>query len=246
MARNTTARARTEPRTRPQNLTPEQMQRLAKEKGLEYLSYDITKEPIPDSSTDGLDDLTKARINAIGEAAIAGRAAELVPEIERLLTQHPDVPKLHNFRMVALMEAGRREEAEAAIRDIYARFPDYVFGIAQYVDLLVEEDDLDGAGRVLGKKLDIGKRYPDRKVFHLTEVIAYSSAVARYLRATGNLESAWMIFDALDQMAPDHPNVLALGHQLARANFADRMMRFVARSRSHPKRKPQKRKGESR
>jgi hypothetical protein len=96
---------------------------------------------------------------------------------------------------------GRNAEAEAIIRELYARNPDYLFARVGLARLDIRDGNLDAAEELLKPLLM-------RRQIHISEATALFSAQVDLLIARGLLDAArsWLAMWA--NIAPDHPEVI--------------------------------------
>ena len=82
---------------------------------------DLAFEPFAPAEIARLDEQRLAAVEARVEADLtAGRAAELVPELQRLIGEHPLRERLHGQLMLALYRSGRQADALEAYRPLGA------------------------------------------------------------------------------------------------------------------------------
>lgn len=86
---------------------------------------DLIDQPFVQHETRGLDERRIAALEARIDADLAlSRQAELVPELERLIAEHPLRERLRGQLMLALARSGRQAEALAAYQDARAMLVD--------------------------------------------------------------------------------------------------------------------------
>ena len=90
------------------------------------------------------------------------------------------------------------DEAEALLRQIHERFPDYFFARTGMAKLHIVAGRLDEAKALLDPLMQ-------RRRFHLSEFAAFASAEIDYWLAKGSPEGARQWYDMWKQMDPDHP-----------------------------------------
>lgn len=192
---------------------------------LDMVELEVTEEPLPDPHLDRLPRAVRDRIEEIYLAVMGGAdAEEYVAELESLVAEYPDVPKLHNYLALAYDSAGRSDEALALVPETFERFPDYVFAVSNYVRYCLNLGDIEEAGRVLDGRMLISQFARGRRRFHITEFLAYQGAVAEYLIAIGDHEAARPHVETLAEMAPDRPAVRQMQRQLS-GGFSGRLWR---------------------
>ncbi len=171
---------------------------------LHMVSYQISYEP-------HLDERYQTYYEELGDQVekllgLAKKQPEkAIPVLEELIVKYPLFPLLQNYLSVAYMNTGRPDEANQLTEQMYHAFPDYLLARTNYARLFLQKGDLDRVAGILDNKLDIRQVYPDRDLFHFTEVINYNSLVAEYLIEKGELKSVQPYVDMLEKIDPDHP-----------------------------------------
>lgn len=127
-----------------------------------------------------------------------GAGAEaLLRQADALEPNHPSIR--HNLAM-ALEVQGRRAEAEALIRENFARHPDYLFARCLLARLAAQRKQLDEARTLLEPLLT-------QKRFHFSEFAAYAMAQIDLLLAEGAADSARSWFEMWSSADPEHPQL---------------------------------------
>lgn len=171
---------------------------------LQLLECEITCEPIPDPLIEAMPPVDRKKFREL-ERMLQEQRYDMVEELEQFRDRHPQVPKIYNYLMVAYQAAGRFQDAERLIEETYQRFPNYLFGLTNYVRLCLMEGRVDEATTLLGGKLHIRLMYPHRRCFHVSEFSAYTGTVAEYLFWTGKVDVALTHLRMLEEINPDHP-----------------------------------------
>ena len=128
-----------------------------------------------------------------------------IPVLEELILQYPRFPILQNYLVVAYTLAGRKEEADHLTRQMYVQFPDYLHARVTYGRMLIDKGDLPGVAEVLENKLDIKQVFPERDVFHYTEVLQYAGLVAEYFIERGDTITAQPYVTLMEDLDINHP-----------------------------------------
>jgi tetratricopeptide (TPR) repeat protein len=186
------------------NIIPMRLGSDHKPPRMEFSSYDISFEPMEDEKYEEYykqigDELEKLYILA------NDKPEKAIPRLQELVKQYPGFPILQNYLSVSYMNTGRHEEASQLIEQMYKAFPDYLLARINYARQFLDTGDLQRVAEILDNKLDIKQVYPEREVFHYTEVINYNSLIAEYLIEKGELDKALPYMDILEQLDPEHP-----------------------------------------
>nr|WP_157247318.1 hypothetical protein [Pedobacter panaciterrae] len=73
---------------------------------------------------------------------------------------------------------------------MFKLFPDYLFAKVSYANMLIDAGEIVRAIEVFQHKTDLNQLYPERKVFHFTEVASYFGTLCRYYTAMDNINLA--------------------------------------------------------
>jgi len=229
---------------------PEAMQNEAHKAGWKLINFEVTFDEVPrDEKQEKMP--SREVVNAINKVApLLKGTHNLLPylrQFEVFKKKYPDVPVVYNYlrNIYAMM----KESTKAAALDLecYERFPEYVFARTQYARNFLHTDP-EKAYTILGGTPSINEAYPKRKVFHISEAMAFYSVLIEYFIGTKNLATAESWLDMIAEIAPDHPTVKNLYEYLERVQTLESLMKsFLFRGKSkkatsRPKKKAEKKK----
>ena len=126
----------------------------------------------------------------------------LIKQIEK----HPTVPNLKNYLSVAYMNSNKKEKSIEVNNWILTEHPDYLFGLLNKANIHYLDGEYDKMPEVLGEEMEIQALYPDRDVFHISEVISFYKSAIMYFSAINNVEATKSRFEIMEDLAPDHPD----------------------------------------
>jgi len=109
-----------------------------------------------------------------------GRALGLEKKIKRYIEQYPHIPTFKNYLAMYYKNKGNHSKYLATIEETEKKHPDYIFAKINRVQILLENEQLDKIPDILGHEFDLHSLYPQKKSFHYTEVLNYSSIVIQY------------------------------------------------------------------
>lgn len=144
------------------------------------------------------------------------QATELEGAIQELLAlkqQYPHVPQIYNYLAIAYRGLGGVEKAEEEILEEYRRFPEYLFGRIDYAELCLSKMELHRIPEIF-ETFVLERLYPEREVFHITEVMAFNHLMARYCIYVRNFLSANAYYQEMVYRAPDDPRTEQIGATL--------------------------------
>jgi len=198
--------------------------------------FEVTWEPVEQGHVQHLPPEVEARAQVIArDLLIHDDGAKHVPELERLVERYPNEPKFWNFLTGAVEAAGDRERVVELLREAFQRFPNYLFAVACYARYCLQERWVDEADRVLAGRYTPPAFYPDRRRFHITEVVALETVVAELAARQGHMESAYATLEMLEELAPDSPEVRQLEWVLMRETIRQGMKKLFRRGRKKKK-----------
>jgi tetratricopeptide (TPR) repeat protein len=148
-------------------------------------------------------------------------SGRIIQRLHKLVGQYPLVPQLKNYLSVAYFNSGRTEEALRLNRQLIREHPDFLFGHLNLAHEYFHKKQYEKIPRVLGEDLELGEFFTHRDCFHLTEVTGYYEIAIMYFCATGNMEAAESRYDKLDELAPDHPDTLAVETYITRGRMEE-------------------------
>jgi len=120
--------------------------------------------------------------------------------LEQAIALEPDSPSLLNNLASALEMQGQSEKAQAKLREVHARFPDYFFGIAGMARLAIKEGDYKEAGTLLDN-------LTQRKQMHYSEYDMLCMAQIDLSLAKKNKEAARSWFEMWERPDPENPKL---------------------------------------
>ena len=126
----------------------EELRAQASAIGMTLHSMEVTHEPMLDPGVEALSDSDQARIEAITHRMYDDPASQY-DELVALVAEHPGIPMLRNHLAGALEARGERDRAHEVIEETTRLFPDYIFGFANYVMVLLAEGEIDRARAIM-------------------------------------------------------------------------------------------------
>lgn len=153
---------------------------MSENSSVQSFNYYITTNP--DEMDDGwpVSEAMAMVISAIYERVMA-LDPHAVRDLKRLIRANPSVPVLRNLLTNYYRFKDDLEKAYEINRETLELFPDHVFTRVNLVHEYIDKGQLEKVEGVLGHHLEISDMLPKRKTFHISEVLAYSQAVIRYV-----------------------------------------------------------------
>ncbi len=132
----------------------------------------------------------------------------IVNKLLKTIKKYPQVPQFKNYLTVAYNLSGNPRKAYECNNWILKEHPDYFFGRVNLAAQYFEQKEYDKVPEVMGELMEIHALYPDRKVFHVSEVMAFNKLAVAYFSAIGNLEAAESRFEIMEKIDVEHPDTI--------------------------------------
>jgi hypothetical protein len=134
----------------------------------------------------------------------------IIEKLLKLIEQHPNNPQLKNFLSIAYKNIGKISKSYEVNRWIVKEHPNYLFGKLNIAAEHIEKKEYNKVPELLGNLLDIQEIYPERKIFHVGEVLSFNKLAIHYFLCTNNFDAAASRLDIMDKLAPDHPDTISI------------------------------------
>jgi len=83
-----------------------------------------------------------------------------------------------------------KNERKQLIKEMYQRFPDYLFAKMGQAEILLDNDEFEEAFLVLDQAHSLKHIHPNRRVFHITEFKPFELCLIRYFCGILDLKQA--------------------------------------------------------
>lgn len=113
-----------------------------------------------------------------------------IPKLLKAVADYPDQPVFANILQSAYVLTGQKERSEQVVRELYERFPGYLFAMVTYANMLLDKGAIAEAASVIKGRLDLDQLYPDRNTFHVTEAAVFYACMCRYFTAIDDIATA--------------------------------------------------------
>jgi hypothetical protein len=174
---------------------------------LRLISYDITFEPLTEGSPPETPELATRYEELHPGQHEPEQWPLLLPELESLHNKYPDDAKIANYLAALYNLVGRDADTDRISEDLYRRHPDYLFAIIGMITIHLSRNEVEKAKAILNNRFELSIMYPDRKIFHISEFVAFYNMIVRYHVACGNVDVAQSTLGVFKSIAPDHPAV---------------------------------------
>lgn len=163
------------------------------------IRHDLPVPGMPNRAPPVLEDHPELR-DLIEEDPAAARR-----QIEEWLAQYPGNPVLTHFLIQVARLQNRFDEARRLAEENYRKHPDYLFARCDWAIELMQDDRDDEVPEVVGGGFILPAIFPERKVFHISELAAVCQVASHYYFKQEKPVMAKSYLDLLRQAEPDHP-----------------------------------------
>ncbi len=167
--------------------------------------YEITDEPDFMDKEYGITPEIKELIEDL-YFDVQSKTKGAVDKLLKTIKKYPKVPQFKNYLTVACNLSGNTRKAYECNNCILKEHPDYLFGKINLAAQYFEQKEYDKIPEVLGDLIEIHALYPERKVFHVSEVMAFNKLAVIYFSTIGNLEAAESRFKIMEKIDAEHPD----------------------------------------
>jgi len=199
---------------------------LKKYSGLQHFSFEITEEPIEDPYTP---EELKTEMDILFEKCL-NAPAFAVDRLEELIKKYPNIPRLYNYISVAYSKMQDKEKSKYYVEANYRNNPGYLFAKLNYAEICMNEGNFDIIPEILENKFIIKALYPQRDVFHVTEMVNFTGIVGLYFAHMDNKDQVDLNYNILKQLAPDHPFTKKLSSYLILHSIKSGINKLMGRS----------------
>lgn len=171
------------------------------------ISMDITYDP--------LGNLYPKEVHKFGNTyqrrITKGKSQELIKELDDLMIKYPDCCVLTNWKFVVYQRSGfDKELIDALILRNYEQFPHYLYAKFAYAHLCFERDEWEKVPAIFGDTWVLPDIYPDRDVFHVSEVANFYHTMGKYHIYAKDIEAVRPCINFLEQLDTENSSRLAL------------------------------------
>ena len=198
----------------PRNQKLQQKMILPKTNVVRLLQYEITYDPVEDHTTDNLPSHVQNEIDKL-YYMLYKNPKQAIPRLKELINKYPHIPKLYNFLSGAYALVSDTTKADALTQELYEKYPDYLFAKIQYAELCLRNKDLQKIPAIFNNKFDLQLLYPERKVFHVSEMLAFMGFMGEYSCQKSDFKQAEIYLDILKKLDPEDLRTQRLEEKLA-------------------------------
>jgi len=133
------------------------------------INYEITYEPLPEPAFDRLPQSVKDQLERLYNELMAPDSENRLIELQALIEQYPDVPKIYNFLYATYERLNDRRNARRVLEETLERFPDYLFGRIAYATACLQQGEAEKVPEIFDNHFELQLLYPERRYFHISD-----------------------------------------------------------------------------
>jgi len=197
---------------------------------LQFLSYRITDEPLKKSA---IPEEIESEMENIFEQSKKS-PGKIIERLKELIRKYPHVPQLYNYISVAYSNLGDNEKLKYYVEKNYQNNPGYLFAKLNYAEICMMEGDFDKVPEILENKFDIKALYPERELFHISEVAGFMGVAGLYFAHIGNTQQAELFCKGLEQLSPRHGHIKKIKRYLFMKSVKKVFKKMFGKRRKNP------------
>jgi tetratricopeptide (TPR) repeat protein len=182
-------------------------------RAVHFVTYDITDEPLDQPYTKDMPQQVKDEISDIYQM-LPKRPYQAIGRLLPLIDKYPHSPILYNHLSVAYAYNDQPDLAEKVIRRNYRNNPDYLFARISYAELCLHAGEYDKIPEIFDHKYNLKLLYPERDVFHISEVVNFMAILGIYFYGIGERKTAEQFYEPIKKMGRSFEATKALKKML--------------------------------
>ncbi len=164
-----------------------------------FFHYHITTDNEILDSKFNITNSARLDLERMGSKLMEGK--NCIRELQAFIRKYPDIPAFKNYLSNAYNNKGEVVKARKVNHEIVRLHPEYLYGKVNLANEFITELQFERVPGVLGQLFELQDLYPERKTFHIGEVLSYNSTAILYFIRIGNLEAAKSRLHALEKVA---------------------------------------------
>lgn len=169
--------------------------------------YRLTENPVEnqyDLFVDATEQTVYEELMALFEDTEFDQA---IPGLKKAIATYPDSPRFYNLLQACYFFNEEKDKSHDLSLEMYKKFPDYIFALIPYVNLLIDENKAEEALSIFKGHTDLNELYPGREQFNRHEAAIYFATMCRCFVALDNIDAADLYMNAIFKKDLQHvPN----------------------------------------
>lgn len=182
-----------------------------------YLTpYSVTYDPLDDSPQRkemNADD--RQLLNNIGQWLIKEYSCSLsqIKTLIRLKKKYPNVPQAYNTLANGYILRSQKLKAQVIMDECFGKIPDYFFCKTQRANQSIDRGEHRDTLEFF-PNLDLHKTYPERTIFHVSELTSFYGTLGRFYLREMNFKAAVVCYDKAVEYKYYQPVIDILNEEL--------------------------------
>lgn len=194
------------------NQLPLTVGRQNKPAALHLMQFAISWDIMPDPEVESLPESVRNRMDVLFHR-VRENPKSSIADLRDLSASHPKITCLQNWLITALRGGTKsdREEALSLCEQLFRERPDYFFARTTLADIYLDDFRIEEAAALMfGEGITLTQLYPNREVFHISEIRHWAYISGRVKVMQGEPEAARSYRKMLHKLEPDSPAVQGL------------------------------------
>ena len=122
-----------------------------------------------------------------------------IKELNDLIKKHPSIPQFKSLLSILYDKQGNQFMSNEVNRRLVSLHPKYLHGKLHLANIAIANAEYEKVPEILGKAMDLKALYPDRNVFHYSEVLGFYQTTFLYFIGIENIEEARTRLDIIEK-----------------------------------------------
>lgn len=166
---------------------------------VDFNKLNISREPVAENNKFASKE-EEDRINNIYLEVLEKPNQKHLELLEGELAINPNNPQLYSYLANTNIKLGNIDKADEWTELGYKRFPEYLFGQISYAQTLLQKGSSSEVPYVFNNTFDLKTLLPNRKEFHVLEVINFNAIMCLYFTTQGDIASANIYWKVLKEI----------------------------------------------
>ncbi len=193
-----------------------------------FPSYQITWQQMNSKLEDELNKQDASEFNELHEK-VQTSAKKSLKQVEEFLRKHPKSPEVYNLLTFNYIKLKKLKKAEELIEKNYKNNPSSLFAKINYADQCLRKGSVEKIPFIFNHKFDLQELYPQRAVFHYSELVSFSTLMGFYYLKKEKKILAHDYYLFAKKIDPDDIAIKLLERKLSHCNLAKKLWKKVSR-----------------
>jgi tetratricopeptide (TPR) repeat protein len=183
------------------------------------LGYKLTKDDYLLDDGFGTDEQLRLQLKKLFNEIRVDKNKPIISWLEELIKEYPDAPLLKISLAATYRKEGEPDKARRQYEQLISEHPRYLYGRIEIASFLLGDNAYDKIEELLGADMDVRTLFPEREVFHLSEVSDFLRISILYFIGTDQVEKAEAKYKDLEAINKNYPDLSLLFMQLTFARL---------------------------